>query len=186
MSRQFRIGVRTRLLLAVVGAVSLALVVGVAAFNLLLGQRLSDSATALAKAQANAALSALDVVDGKIVAPEGPDEGATLGSPVWVFSGTSALETPRVDPSLTTVALSLANSPERTIRVNEEIRLYALPVVDGGVQVGTVVAGFPSIRTTRRQRPPSSARSPSRSCSSAPSRCSPIGSSARRSSRCPA
>lgn len=143
MTRQFRVGIRTRLLLAVVGAVSVALVVGVAAFNLLLDQRLSDSATALAKAQAHAALSALDVVDGKLVGPEGPDEGATLGSPVWVFAGTRALETPLVDPSLTTVALSLANGPERTIRVNEEIRLYALPVVDGGVQVGTVVAGVP-------------------------------------------
>lgn len=143
MTRQFRVGVRTRLLLAVVGAVSLALVVGVAAFNLLLDQRLSDSATSLAKAQAAAALSALEVVDGKLVAPEGPDEGAAIGSPVWVFSGTTALETPRVDPSLTDVALSLVNGPERTVRVNEEIRLYALPVVDRGARVGTVVAGVP-------------------------------------------
>ena len=143
MTRQFRIGVRTRLLLAVVGAVSLALVIGVAAFNLLLDQRLTDSATSLAKAQAAAALSGLQVADGKVVAPQEPDEGARLGSPVWVFSGTTALEIPRIDPSLTTVARSLANGPERTIRVNEEIRLYSLPVVDGGKRVGTVVAGVP-------------------------------------------
>ncbi|MEP7223804.1 MAG: HAMP domain-containing sensor histidine kinase [Actinomycetota bacterium] len=143
MTRQFRVGVRTRLLFAVVGAVSLALVIGVAAFNLLLDQRLTGSATSLAKAQALAALSALEVVDGKLVAPEGPDEGASLGSPIWVFSGTTALETPRAQPSLTAVAASLANGPERTIRVNEEIRLYALPVVDGSARVGTVVAGVP-------------------------------------------
>ena len=36
-----RLGVRTRLLLAVVGAVALALVVGVTAFNLFLDQRLT-------------------------------------------------------------------------------------------------------------------------------------------------
>ena len=47
-----RLGVRTRLLLAVVGAVRWRWSIGVAAFNLLLDQRLADSATSLAKAQA--------------------------------------------------------------------------------------------------------------------------------------
>lgn len=140
---QFRFGVRTRLLLAVVGAVTVALVIGVAAFNLFLDQRLSDSAVALAKAQAAAEVSSLRVVDGQLVAPEGPDEGATIGSPVWVFAGTRPLEAPQVAPSLTAVAASLAGGPERTVRVNEEVRLYALPVVDNGKRVGTVVAGVP-------------------------------------------
>ena len=143
MTRLLRLGIRTRLLLAVVGAVSLALVFGVVAFNVLLDQRLSDSATSLARAQALAALSALDVVNGTVVAPEAADEGARLGSPVWVFSGRTAIEAPRVDASLTTLALSLADGPERTIRVGEETRLYALPIVDGEAQVGTVVAGVP-------------------------------------------
>ncbi len=143
MIRRYRIGVRTRLLLAVVGALALALLIGVAAFNLLLDQRLSDSATALARAQAQAVISALDVVDGKLVAPEGPDEGATIGSPVWVFTGTTALVEPRVAPSLTVIATSLVHGPERTVRVNETIRLYALPVVHNGERVGTVVAGVP-------------------------------------------
>ena len=62
---------------------------------------------------------------------------------MWVFSGRTVIEEPRVDPSLTTAALSLADGPERTIRVGEETRLYALPVVDGDAQVGTVVAGVP-------------------------------------------
>ena len=183
MNRPLRVGIRTRLLVTVVGAVALALVLGVAAFNVLLDQRLSDSATSLARAQALAALSALDVVNGTVVPPEAPDEGARLGSPVWVFSGRKAVEAPRVDPSLTAAVLSLADGPERTLRVGEEIRLYALPVVDGDAQVGTVVAGVLSIRTTRRRRSPSSARSSSRSCSWVPSRCSHIGSLERLSSR---
>ena len=66
-----------RLLLAAVGAVALALVVGVVAFNLFLGQRLSASATSLARAQAAAELSSLEIVDGKLVVAEpGLDEGA--------------------------------------------------------------------------------------------------------------
>lgn len=136
-----RLGVRTRLLLAVVGAVAVALVVGVAAFNVFLGQRLSASAVSLARAQAAAARASLDVVDGNLVTPERPDERTSVGSPVWIFAGTKILEKPRVPPSLTAVASSLAGGPENTIRVNESVRLYALPVTREGKRVGTVVAG---------------------------------------------
>lgn len=141
MTRLERLGVRTRLLVAVVGAVGLALVIGVTAFNLFLGQRLSASAVSLARAQAQAEISALEVVGGKLVAPEGLRQGATVGSPVWVFAGTKILEQPRVAPSVTAVAQSLAAGPERTVRVRETLRLYVLPVEHAGVRVGTVVAG---------------------------------------------
>ena len=50
-----RLGVRWRLLVTIVGAVAVALAVAVVAFSVLLGQRLSSSATSLAKAQAEAA-----------------------------------------------------------------------------------------------------------------------------------
>ena len=141
--RPFRIGVRTRLLLTVAGAVSIALVIGVTAFNLLLDQRLTDSEIALAQGQATAEASSLQVVDGQLVTPETPDEGVKIGSPVWVFAGKRPLETPRVAPSLDALARSLADGPERTVRVKEEIRLYALPVLHDGARVGTVVAGVP-------------------------------------------
>ena len=143
MTRPLRLGVRTRLLLAAVGAVAIALVIGVTAFNLFLGQRLSASAVSLARAQAAAEISSLDVVDGNLVSPQGLGEGTTVGSPVWVFAGTTILEKPRVPPSLTAVASSLAGGRERTIRVNESVRLYALPVTHGGKRIGTVVAGVP-------------------------------------------
>lgn len=138
-----RLGVRTRLLLAVVGAVALALVVGVTAFNLFLDQRLTGSAVSLARAQAAAELSTLDIVNGQVRSPEGPDEGSAVGSPVWVFSGEKVLEKPLAPSSLNAVAASLASGPERTVRVNETVRLYALPVTDGGKRIGTVVAGVP-------------------------------------------
>ena len=43
--------------------------------------------------------------------------------------------------SWTWAAAALAGGPERTIRANQSVRLYAIPVVDGGDRVGTVVAG---------------------------------------------
>ncbi len=143
MKRPLRIGVRTRLLFAAVGAVALALVIGVAAFNIFLGQRLSASATSLARAQAAAEISSLEVVDGRLVSPGGLDEGTAVGSPVWVFAATKMLEKPRVPPALTAVASSLAAGPERTARYEESVRLYALPVISDGKRLGTVVAGVP-------------------------------------------
>jgi signal transduction histidine kinase len=139
--RPSRLGVRTRLLLAAVGAVAVALVVGVAAFNLVLGQRLSDSAVALARGQAEAELASLTVVDGSLVSREGLEGPDSLGSPVWVFSGGRVVEAPRSSAALTAAAHLLAGGPERTSRVNESVRLYAVPVLDRGVRVGTVVAG---------------------------------------------
>ena len=141
MTRTLRLGVRTRLLLAAVGAVAVALVVGVTAFNIFLGQRLSASATSLARAQAAAELSSLEVADGKLVSSTGLEESAAVGSPVWVFSGRTILERPRVPASLTAVAASLADGPERTTRFKESLRLYALPVTHDGRRIGTVVAG---------------------------------------------
>ena len=87
MSRSLRVGVRTRLLVAVVGAVAIALIVGVTAFNLFLGQRLSASAISLARAQAGAETSSLKVVDGHLVSLKRLDEGTAVGNPVWVFAG---------------------------------------------------------------------------------------------------
>ena len=109
----------------------------------MLDQRLTASEISLAQGQAAAEASSLQVVDGQLVTPETPDEGVKVGSPVWVFAGKHPLETPRVAPSLDALARSLADGPERTVRVKEEIRLYALPVLHDGARVGTVVAGVP-------------------------------------------
>jgi signal transduction histidine kinase len=141
VTRPLRLGVRTRLLLAAVGAVALALVIGVTAFNLVLGQRLSASATSLARAQAAAELSSLSVVDGKLAVATGLEGRNAVGSPIWVFAGREILEKPRVPAELTASASRLAGGPERTVRPNESVRLYALPVAAGGRRIGTVVAG---------------------------------------------
>jgi signal transduction histidine kinase len=134
-----RLGVRSRLLVTIVGAVAVALVVAVAAFYLLLGQRLSASATSLAKAEAAAEVSTLEIRDSTLVAPEGPDEG-TSTSPVWVFAGSRVLEAPRVAPEVDAAARSMAGAREGWLDIREKTRLYALPVVQDGVRYGTVVS----------------------------------------------
>lgn len=136
-----RLGVRTRLLVAVLLAVALALAAGVTAFNALLGWRLSASATALARAEAEAVRSGLEVRDGKLASPEGP--GVFVGGLHWVFAGVHPVESPRVTtPQLDALARSLATGPERYGEIYERTRLYALPVVVGGKRLGTVVAGI--------------------------------------------
>jgi len=134
-----KLGVRARLLLAVVAAVVLALAVGVTAFTLLLSHRLSASATSLARAQAQAAVSSLDVRGGRLSAHEAPDQGASPGQ-VWVFADKRQVEAPNASRVVAAAARALAGGPERTETVEEQTRLYALPVVDNGRRFGTVVS----------------------------------------------
>ncbi|HTK23751.1 MAG TPA: HAMP domain-containing sensor histidine kinase [Gaiella sp.] len=137
--RRPRLGVRARLLLAVVAAVVLALAIGVTAFTLLLSHRLSASATSLARAQAQAAVSSLDVRGGRLSAHEAPDQGASPGQ-VWVFADKRQVEAPNASRVVAAAARALAGGPERTETVEEQTRLYALPVVDNGRRFGTVVS----------------------------------------------
>lgn len=141
MTPGIRLGIRTRLLLAVVGTLAFALIIGVTAFNLILEQRLSASAESLARAQAQAELSSLKVENGKLVAPAGLEERGAVGSTLWVFAGGTIIEKPLVPRRWTKAAASLAGGPEGTDRVRESVRLYALPVIYDGNRVGTVVAG---------------------------------------------
>jgi two-component system, OmpR family, sensor kinase len=134
------LSVRARLLLATVGVVTLALSIGVTAFNLFLAQRLDASATATAKAEAVAELSSLHVAGGRIISPEGPEAGAA-STLTWVFQGGRAIDAPpRAKEQLSRAAGRLAGAPEGAHDVGESARLFAIPVVRGGTRYGTVVA----------------------------------------------
>ena len=108
MTRRIRLGIRTRLLLAVVGALALALIIGVTAFNVILEQRLSASAESLARAQAQAELSSLKVTNGKLSHPKGLEERGAVGSTLWVFAGGTIIEKPLVPARWTNAARLLA------------------------------------------------------------------------------
>ncbi|MDX6495858.1 MAG: hypothetical protein QOE17_1844, partial [Gaiellales bacterium] len=133
-----RRGIRTRLLLASGVAVAAALVVLVVAFNLVLRHELSASANDRARARATAELSALTVRGGSIQLEEAPD-AAAVDVPVWIFSGATAVESPRVVESLDLAAAGLASSDGGARDVGDT-RLYAVPVVSNGRRLGTVVA----------------------------------------------
>jgi signal transduction histidine kinase len=139
MSR-LRLGLRRRLQLAVTGGVALALAALIAAFNLVLRERLSHDADNALLARASAELASLRIADGRLSAPEVPDAGAA-DTGTWVFAGTQALEQPRSDPLVERTAELMGTGPRRTKDLaSRHTRLYAVPVLAGGRRLGSVVA----------------------------------------------
>lgn len=134
-------GIRTRLLLAVVGAVALAVAAMTIGFNLILARSLSNNANDLARARASAQLAALRPANGSLETGETPDEA--LGeTQLWVFSGGRAVEAPRATRTVAAAARSLAGGRPRFLDVNgADMRLYSAPAVFEGKRLGTVVAG---------------------------------------------
>jgi signal transduction histidine kinase len=112
------------------------------AFNLVLASRLSNEADNVLRDRATAGLTKLSAVNGRLSAPEAPDEAA-LDDPIWVFAGDHVLERPRVGAAIDSAAASLAGGPPRFLNVphTETARLYAVPVEENGRRLGTVVAG---------------------------------------------
>ena len=133
-----RLGVRSRLLLAVGGALALALALGVAGFAAILGNRLDSDADALVRAQAEAEAASLVVRGGRVTVPQRFAE-TRVGAQTWVF-GThdEVLERPRANAELQAAAASLAGGPQR-LRDIHRARLFALPVTRNGGRYGTVV-----------------------------------------------
>jgi two-component system OmpR family sensor kinase len=136
-----RLGVRSRLLLAVVGIVALAIVALVGSFNYILAGRLAASATAAARARAEAEVGALHVRNGRIIPAEAPDAGV-VGSQVWILGARGqTLEAPPGNEQLRLAAAQLAQRNARTVELGSlGARLYAVPVITSRQRVGTVVA----------------------------------------------
>jgi two-component system, OmpR family, sensor kinase len=129
-----------RLQLAVIGAVALALSVLIAAFNLVLRERLSHDADNALLARASAELASLRISGEQLSAPEVADAGAT-DTGTWVFAGARAIEQPRSDAATARAAELLSGAARRTQDVaSTHTRLYAVPVLAHGRRVGTVVA----------------------------------------------
>jgi two-component system, OmpR family, sensor kinase len=135
-----RLGLRRRLLLSVIAAVALALVLLLTAFNVFLSERLSADANNTLLSRASAELASLQVVGGRLTVVEAPDAAAP-DAQTWVFAGRRPLEQPRAAPIVERVAESLSGGPRRTEDIEAtDTRLYAIPVVSGGLRSGTVVA----------------------------------------------
>jgi signal transduction histidine kinase len=111
------------------------------AFNLVLAGSLSGDADNRLRNQAAAAATTVRVHDGRVTASEAPNDGA-VDRRVWVYDGTRAIERPPGDSELQRAADALAGQSRvfDDLPSDREVRLYASPIVDGGRQVGTIVA----------------------------------------------
>ena len=135
-----RLGIRARLLTAAVLAVTVALCLLVAGFNVALDRRLDADANALLRTRVTSALSDVRIRGGQPVAPESADAGA-VSDPVWVFAGTTPIEAPRAAPAITRQAQALALArPQRLEVAGHQTRLQSVAVLRRGRRVGTVVA----------------------------------------------
>lgn len=133
-------GLRGRLLVSVLAAITVVLAALVLAFNLVLADRLDGDANSVVQARATAEVSSLHVTGGRIVLAEAPDDRSP-DIQVWVFEGREALEAPQ-SPANDAAATRLASSAPATADVSAtNTRLYALPVVQAGHRVGAVVSG---------------------------------------------
>jgi len=136
-----RLGIRRRLLLAVLVAVGAALAAMIVGFNLLLARNLSGDANDLLRARAAAELGRLETSGNTLKVGEAPDDAA-LDTDVWIFSGQTALEAPVRNPTLSAAAQRLAAGSDQFAEVpSQDVRLYAVPVVANGRRLGTVVTG---------------------------------------------
>jgi two-component system OmpR family sensor kinase len=132
---------RTRLLLAIVAGVGLALVLIVVAFNVALARSLANDADEIVRARAASELASLRVSEGGIDLPP-QIAGSGVATQVWIFDGARPLRAPAVDAETDAAARSLATGPERGIDAGDDTHLYALPIVDDGRRVGTIVTGL--------------------------------------------
>ncbi len=122
--------------------VAIALVALIGGFNLVLASRLSHDADEVLQARATAVLSTVSTGGGRLVVREAPDRAALEGD-AWVFEGNRLIEGPRSKPEIESAARSLASAPRGHIELSDDdVRLYAVPIVDKGRRLGTVVAGI--------------------------------------------
>jgi signal transduction histidine kinase len=135
-------GVRTRLLLVVVGALAAALGVATIGFNVLLAHAASRDANTLLRSRASSELALIRVAGGNIKVAETRDD--PLGdSRVWIFRGTTPVEQPRAKAETDLGARSLAGGPSQFLNVlDSEERLYSVPIIHDGKRFGTLVTGI--------------------------------------------
>jgi len=144
MRRLFaRMGVRDRLLLAVLVTVGVALVAMTVAFNLLLSASLRSDADKRLSNMVNDAARMISISEGRVTLPRPTGAIQELGSQIWVFVAGTTVSAPNVDPVLTDAAKALDGQLAQYVDVGaQQVRLYGVPLVYEGKRIGTIVAGL--------------------------------------------
>src|SRR5207302_10460297 len=101
------------------------------------------SADQLVRARAAAELAVVRSQNGRLTVGETADDAA-VDSSAWVFTGTRTLEAPRGGTELAATARALAaRAPAKADAARTDTRLHAVPIVNRGRRLGTVVVAVP-------------------------------------------
>ena len=155
-----RLGVRARLLLAILGTVAVALVTMTVAFNILLSALLTSDVDDRLKTMAFDASGTISIVGGSVSLPRPSGDLKQFGSQVWVFVGGKTFSSPSVKPVIDEAARTLretvqAEGQARFVNVpDEEVRLFGVPLLsnDKKTRIGTIVSGMDMAPYGRTQR----------------------------------
>lgn len=154
MRRWFsRMGVRDRLLLAVLATVAVALVTMTVAFNLVLSTSLKSDAEKRLQTMVLEESRIIRVTGGQVSLPQPTGDIKEMGSQIWVFVNGYAVSDPGVDPAIAEAAKALNGQPAQFVDVPEhEVRLYGVPLWNEGERIGTIVAGLSMASYNRTQQ----------------------------------
>ena len=132
MTRWFsRMGVRERLLLAVLATTGIALVTMTVVFNLVLSSGLASDVDKRLQAITVDTSRTIQVSGGQVSLPRSSADTAQLGALVWVFINGMTFTAPAVDPAISDAAHSLDGGDARFLDITEqEVRLYGVPLMD--------------------------------------------------------
>ncbi|NLE10614.1 MAG: HAMP domain-containing histidine kinase [Actinobacteria bacterium] len=138
-----RMGVRGRLLLAVLATVAVALIVMTVAFNYLLSVSFRSDADDRLRNLALDESSRISISNGRVTLPQPTGEIQEFGTQIWVFVSGATVSSPNVEPNLQAAAKSLDGQPAQYLDVPEqEVRLYGVPLYYEEERIGTIVSGL--------------------------------------------
>jgi len=154
MKRWFsRMGVRDRLLLAVLVTVGAALIAMTVGYNLWLWISLDSDANSRLKAMAEDYSKGLRMTSTGVTGPSTSGDVKELGSQVLLIMDGAIRIGVKVAPVIEEAAKALDGQPAQFVQIpEEEVRLWGIPLYDRGERIGTVVAALwmgPYARTQR-------------------------------------
>jgi signal transduction histidine kinase len=133
------LGIRRRLLLVIVTAVSVAVAALLVGFNVFFANSLDRYSRDLLRSRTAQQRALLRVDQGRLTFEDVP-EAAGPDANVWIFSNGTLLEHPRTGARVNEAARSLAGGRRRFLDVPDaETRMYAAPVFVAGHRLGTIV-----------------------------------------------
>jgi len=148
-----RMGVKDRLLLAVLVTVAVALISMMVAFNLVLASSLTSDADTRLQRLAMDESKMISVSEGQVSLPKPSGDLTDLGSQVWVFVAGQTVTGPAVEADVAGAAKALDRQPAQFVDVpDHEVRLYGLPLYFKNERIGTIVTGLSMASYYRTQR----------------------------------